>query len=78
MVALTTPTSTPSATAATFGGSYVDGSSLLLTSAGGVAFVPGGPAAASIVNLDNLLAQGWRGRGSATLTAYLDLSLIHI
>lgn len=72
VVALTTPTSTPSATAATFGGSYVDGSSLLLTSAGGVPFVPGGPAAASIVNLDNLLAQGWRGRGSATLTAYLD------
>ena len=72
VVALTTPTSTPSASAATFGGSYVDGSSLLLASAGGVAFVPGGPAAASIVNLDNLLAQGWRGRGSATLTAYLD------
>ena len=32
VVALTTPTSTPSATAATFGGSYVDGSSLLLLS----------------------------------------------
>ena len=35
-------------------------------------FVPGGPPAASLVNLDNLLAQGWRGRGSATLTAYVD------
>lgn len=72
VAALTTPVSTPSASAATFGGSYVDGSALLLGSVGRVAFVPGGPAAASIVNLDNLLAQGWRGRGSAVLTAYLD------
>jgi hypothetical protein len=72
VAAFTTPVSTPSASAATFGGSYVDGSALLLGSVGRVAFVPGGPAAASIVNLDNLLAQGWRGRGSAELAAYLD------
>ncbi|HET7477563.1 MAG TPA: FtsX-like permease family protein [Dermatophilaceae bacterium] len=70
--ALTTPAATPSAPRATFGGSYVDGSSLLLSSEGGVTFVPGGPASASIVNLDNLLTQQWRGRGSAVLTAYLD------
>jgi putative ABC transport system permease protein len=70
--ALTTPAATPSATGATMGGSYVDGSSLTLSSAGEVSFVPGGPASASIVNLDNLLAQGWRGRGSAVLAAYVD------
>jgi putative ABC transport system permease protein len=70
--ALTTPAATPSARGASFGGSYVDGSSVLLRSEGGVTFVPGGPASASIVNLDNLLTQGWRGRGSAALTAYVD------
>ena len=70
--ALTTPASAPSAAGATFGGSYVDGTALLLSSGGNVPFVPGGPPSASIVNLDNLLAQGWRGRGSAVLTAYVD------
>ena len=45
---------------------------LLLSSAGNVPFVPGGPPSASLVNLDNLLAQGWRGRGSAVLSAYVD------
>jgi predicted lysophospholipase L1 biosynthesis ABC-type transport system permease subunit len=50
----------------------VDGSSLLLRSEGDVAFVPGGPASAGIVNLENLLAQRWRGRGSATVSVYLD------
>ncbi|MEP6631771.1 MAG: ABC transporter permease [Lapillicoccus sp.] len=72
--ALTTPAAAPSAAGATFGGSFVDGSPLLLSSVGSVRFVPGGPAAASIVNLDNLLAQGWRGRGSATLSAYVSSS----
>ena len=70
--ALTTRAATPSAAGATFAGSYVDGGRLTLRSAGGVTFVPGGPASASIVNLDNLLAQGWRGRGSAVVTAYVD------
>lgn len=70
--ALTTPAATPSAPGATIGGSYLDGSNLLLRSAAGVAFVPGGPTSASIVNLDNLLTEGWRGRGSAVLTAYVD------
>jgi hypothetical protein len=70
--ALTTPAAAPSASGATFGGSYVDGTSLLLTSGGSVPFVPGGPPSASLVNIDNLLAQGWRGRGSATIAAYLD------
>ncbi len=70
--ALTTSAAAPSAAGATFGGSFVDGSPLLLSSAGSVPFVPGGPPAASLVNLDNLLAQGWRGRGSATLSAYVD------
>ena len=70
--ALTTAAATPSASGATFAGSYVDGGSLPLRSTGGVTFVPGGPAAASLVNLDNLLAQQWRGRGSAHLTAYVD------
>ncbi len=70
--ALTTPSAAPSAAGATFGGSYVDGSPLLLSSVGAVRFVPGGPAASTIVNLDNLLTQGWRGRGSAALSAYLD------
>ena len=51
----------PSAAGATFGGSFVDGGPLLLSSAGNVPFVPGGPPSASLVNLDNLLAQGWRG-----------------
>jgi hypothetical protein len=70
--ALTTSAAAPSAAGATFGGTYIDGTTLLLTSAGSVPFVPGGPASASVVNLDNLLAQGWRGRGSAVLAAYLD------
>ncbi len=70
--ALTTPASAPSAAGATFGGSYVDGTALLLSSGGSVPFVPGGPPSASMVNLDNLLAQGWRGRGSAVLSAYVD------
>ncbi|MEP6648782.1 MAG: ABC transporter permease [Lapillicoccus sp.] len=70
--ALTTPAAAPSAPGATFAGSYVDGSALVLRSAGGVTFVPGGPPSASIVNLDNLLAEGWRGRGSALLKAYVD------
>lgn len=72
--ALTTAAAAPSAAGATFGGSFVDGSPLLLSSVGSVQFVPGGPASASMVNLDNLLAQGWRGRGSATLSAYVDSS----
>ncbi len=70
--ALTTHAATPSAVGATFAGSYVDGGSLTQRSAGAVPFVPGGPASASIVNVDNLLAQGWRGRGSAVVAAYLD------
>jgi hypothetical protein len=69
---LTTAAAAPSSPGATFGGSFVDGSSLLLTSDGSVSFVPGGPASASLVNIDNLLAQGWRGRGSAVIAAYLD------
>ena len=69
--ALTTPPATPSAQEATFGGSYVDGTALLLRSTGEVTFVPGAPASSSVVNLDNLLAQGWRGRGSAEIKAYL-------
>jgi hypothetical protein len=69
---LTTPTATPTAPAATFSGSYVDGSSVMLRSAGTVTFVPGGPAAAGIVHLDNLLAQGWRSRGATVLRAYVD------
>ncbi len=72
--ALTTPAAAPSAAGATFAGSYVDGTPVLLSAGGSVPFVPGGPASASLVNLDNLLAQGWRGRGSATLSAYLDTS----
>jgi hypothetical protein len=72
VTALTTPAAAPSAAGATFGGSYVDGTSLLLTSGGSVPFVPGGPPSAGLVNIDNLLAQGWRGRGSATVAAYLD------
>ncbi len=70
--ALTTRSSSPSSPGATFAGSYVDGSALLLSSEGQVSFVPGGPAAASLVNLDNLLTQGWRGGGSAVLEAYVD------
>jgi hypothetical protein len=72
--ALTTPAATPSASGATVAGSYVDGSSLLLSSAGGVRFIPGVLTPASLVNLDNLLAQGWRGRGSASLRGYVDTS----
>lgn len=70
--ALTTRAASPSSSGTTFAGSYVDGSSLLLSSRGQVTFVPGGPASASLVGLDNLLAQGWRGRGSAVLEAYVD------
>ncbi len=70
--ALTTQAASPSSSGATFAGSYVDGSILLLSSLGQVAFVPGGPPSASLVNLDNLLAQGWRGHGSAVLEAYVD------
>lgn len=70
--ALTTPAVTPSEVAATFGGSYVDGSDLSLVFAGDVSFVPGAPATAALVNLDNLLAQGWTGKGSAELRAYVD------
>jgi hypothetical protein len=70
--ALTTAVATPSAREATFAGTYVDGSRLLLRSEGRVTFVPGGPPSAGIVNLDNLLTQGWRGRGSAVVTAYVD------
>jgi hypothetical protein len=72
VAALTTAAATPSARGATFGASHVDGSGLLARSEGEVTFVPGGPTSAGIVNLDNLLAQGWRGRGSAVLTAYVD------
>lgn len=70
--ALTTAAARPSAEGATFAGAFVNGTPLLLRSAGSVAFVPGAPASSSVVNLDNVLAQGWTGRGSATLTAYLD------
>jgi hypothetical protein len=69
---LTTPTAAPSDTGVTFAGSYVDGSRVLLSYGGAVPFIPGAPASATLVNLDNLLAQGWRGRGSAVLAAYVD------
>ena len=70
--ALTTAAARPSAQGATFAGSFVDGSPLLMRSEGGVAFAPGGPTSTALVHLDNLLAQGWTGRGSASLTACLD------
>ena len=72
--ALTTAPATPAAAGATIGGYLVDGSDQLLTSAGPIAYVPGGPARAALVNLDSLLIRGWSGRGSAKLTAYLSSS----
>ena len=52
--------------------SLVDGESFAVTDAGRVPFVPGGTPNVSVVNLSNLLAQGWRGRGATTMKAYVD------
>lgn len=70
--ALTTSAATASSTGATVAGTLVDGSPLLLRSTGSLPFAPGGPRATAVVALGNLLAQGWTGRGSATLAAYVD------
>ncbi len=69
---LTTPVASPSARNATFGGSLMDGGDLLLTSIGTVPFIPGGPAKAAVVNVAQLLVQGWQGRGSAQVRVYAD------
>lgn len=69
---LTTPADRPSAAGATYAGSYLDGETMMQVARGDVPFVPGGPDKASLVNLDNLLAQGWRGRGAATVLVYAD------
>ncbi len=58
--------------ASTYPASLVDGESFSLTEAGRVPFVPGGSANVSVVNLANLLARGWQGRGATTMEAYLD------
>jgi putative ABC transport system permease protein len=70
--ALTTPAARPSAAGATFAGAFVDGTPLTLDRAGDLGYVPGGPAKAAVVSLDNLLVERWRGRGSASIAAYLD------
>lgn len=69
--ALTTPQASPAASTATIGGRYADGSQLLVRSEGRLTYVPGAPPRASLVHLDNLLAQGWRGRGAVRVAAYL-------
>ncbi|GAA1883018.1 FtsX-like permease family protein [Lapillicoccus jejuensis] len=70
--ALTTAAATATSSGVTVAGSQVDGTPLLLRSAGTLPFAPGGPRATAVVAVGNLLAQGWTGRGSATLAAYVD------
>ncbi len=56
----------------TYPAALVDGESFEVTDAGRVPFVPGGTPNVSLVNLANLLARGWQGRGATTMEAYLD------